>query len=495
MTQKLDIRSALKSTNLISLANALTSEVSGEYTDYIGATPKDVERDSILKLCNALSALEISSSKLSHFFFGYNIPQIGKEFDLLRIGNNYNLNIEIKSASTEEKILKQLQSNKRYLSSLTSPIQLYCYLAETDTFYSLGDDDDLLEIEPNAVKTSILEQSVINIDDLDTLFDPSKYLVSPFNATDDFISNHYLLSPQQSNIERELDSIFTNSTGNVISIEGDAGTGKSLLLYDYAKKMIMREERPLIVHVAKLNQGHRDLMVEHHFSICEIKDFMEILDNLNNFDTILIDEAQRLRTYQLNKIMEYVKSHKINCVCGYDEKQKLSQQEYTNGAVDIIRSNSTQTFTLSRTIRTNKQLSRFIKSMFNKNYGKVGNIPNVSLVYFNAINRESFEYLINNQIFKFIRYTPSRFSTIDNRLLSFETPHEVIGQEFDNVVVYMGQNFFYGADGTLQAKNLDGNPYDFLGMLYQAVTRARKRLEIVIINNPQVFRTLSDILS
>ena len=382
MTQKLDIRSALKSTNLISLANALTSEVSGAYTDYIGATPKDVERDSILKLCNALSALEIPSSKLSHFFFGYNIPQIGKEFDLLRIGNNYNLNIEIKSASTEEKILKQLQSNKRYLSSLTSPIQLYCYLAETDTFYSLG-DDDLLEIEPNAVKTSILEQSVINIDDLDTLFDPSKYLVSPFNATDDFISNHYLLSPQQSNIERELDSIFNNSTGNVISIEGDAGTGKSLLLYDYAKKMIIREERPLIVHVAKLNQGHRDLMVEHHFSICEIKEFMEILDSLNNFDTILIDEAQRLRTHQLNKIME---SHQINCVCGYDKKQKLSQQEYTNGAVDIIRSNSTQTFTLSRTIRTNKQLSGFIKSMFNKNYGKVGNIPNVSLVYFNAIN-------------------------------------------------------------------------------------------------------------
>ena len=97
MTQKLDIRSALKSTNLISLANALTSEVSGEYTDYIGATPKDVERDSILKLCSTLLSLGIPSSKLSNFFFGYNIPQIGKEFDLLRIGNNYNLNIEIKA--------------------------------------------------------------------------------------------------------------------------------------------------------------------------------------------------------------------------------------------------------------------------------------------------------------------------------------------------------------------------------------------------------------
>ncbi|EUJ18396.1 hypothetical protein MAQA_09229 [Listeria aquatica FSL S10-1188] len=40
------------------------------------------------------------------FFLGYKIPQIGEEFDLLRLGKNYHLNIELKSEASEEKILK-----------------------------------------------------------------------------------------------------------------------------------------------------------------------------------------------------------------------------------------------------------------------------------------------------------------------------------------------------------------------------------------------------
>ncbi len=484
----------MKAINLVSLANALVSEVSDEYIDYVDIAPKDTEKDSFIQLCQKLLSLQIPIFKLNDFFFGYNIPQIGKEFDLLKIGNNYNLNIELKSSSNEEKIIKQLRLNEWYLSSLNLPIHLYCYVSDSDTFYTLDTEHNLTIINPEDIKQSIMEQEVRHLDNLDILFDPSHYLVSPFNATDDFIADRYFLSPQQDNIERELDSVFTNSTSNIVSIEGDAGTGKSLLLYDYAKKLISRNEQPLIVHVAKLNQGHRDLMQEHHFSICEIKDFMEVLENLNNFDIILIDEAQRLKTSQLNKIIDYVLSHKINCVFGYDEKQKLSQKEYENGAVEIINSNSMKKYTLTHKIRTNKHIDKFIKSMFNTKNGKVGKLSNVSLVYFNSQQADVFNYITNKENYKFIRYTPSIFSNIDNRFLVFETPHEVIGQEFDNVVAYMGPRFYYDDEGLLKARNTDGNPYDFLGMFYQTVTRARKRLEIVVIDNPMVFKTLSNIL-
>lgn len=204
----------------------------------------------------------------------------------------------------------------------------------------------MIIIEPEKLKQSVIEQNTVHIEDLDTLFDPAHFLVSPFNATADFMSDHYFLTPQQENIERELDSLLNDSTSNIISIEGDAGTGKSLLLYDYAKKLISRNEQTLIVHIAKLNKGHMNLMQEHRFSICEIKDFMKIIDNLNNFDVIMIDEAQRLKNSQLNKIIEYVSSHKINCIFGYDEKQKLSQREYTNRAVETNTSSSTKNILL-----------------------------------------------------------------------------------------------------------------------------------------------------
>ena len=485
----------MKAINLVSLANALTSNISDAYTNYIGATPKKAEKEPFINLCKKLLSMNIPITKLSEFFFGYNIPQIGKEFDLIRIGNNYNLNIEIKSSSTEEKIAKQLRLNKWYLSSLSAPIQLYSYVSDTDTFYTLDSDDALIIIEPEKLKQSVIEQSTVHIEDLDTLFDPANFLVSPFNATEDFMNDHYFLTPQQENIERELDSLLNDSTSNIISIEGDAGTGKSLLLYDYAKKLISRKEQPLIVHVAKLNRGHMNLMQEHRFSICEIKDFMKIIDNLNNFDVIMIDEAQRLKNSQLNKIIEYVSSHKINCIFGYDEKQKLSQREYTNRAVETITSSSTKKYTLTHKIRTNKGLVSFTKSMFNIKNGKVGKLNNISLVYFNDRQPGIIEYLTNKETYKFIRYTPSIFSIVHEQIAAFETPHEVIGQEFDNIVVYLGSNFYYDTEGRLQAKNIDNNPYDFLGMLYQAMTRARKRLEIVIIDNPAVFKTLSDLLS
>ena len=485
----------MKAINLVSLANALTSDISEAYTNYIGVTPKTAEKEPFINLCKKLLSMNIPITKLSEFFFGYNIPQIGKEFDLIRIGNNYNLNIEIKSSSTEEKIVKQLRLNKWYLSSLSAPIQLYSYVSDTDTFYTLDSDDALIIIEPEKLKQSVIEQNTVHIEDLDTLFDPANFLVSPFNATDDFMNDYYFLTPQQDNIERELDFLLNNSTSNIISIEGDAGTGKSLLLYDYAKKLISRNEQPLIVHVAKLNKGHMNLMQEHRFSICEIKDFMKIIDNLNNFDLIMIDEAQRLKNSQLNKIIEYVSSHKINCIFGYDEKQKLSQREYTNRAVETITSSSTKKYTLTHKIRTNKGLVSFTKSMFNIKNGKVGKLNNISLVYFNDRQPGILEYLTNKETYKFIRYTPSIYSIVHERIAAFETPHEVIGQEFDNIVVYLGSNFYYDTEGRLQAKNIDNNPYDFLGMLYQAMTRARKRLEIVIIDNPAVFKTLSDLLS
>ena len=46
------------------------------------------------------------------FYVGYKIPQIGKEFDLLRFGKNYCINIEIKSEIDINKIREQLVKNK-----------------------------------------------------------------------------------------------------------------------------------------------------------------------------------------------------------------------------------------------------------------------------------------------------------------------------------------------------------------------------------------------
>lgn len=341
--------------NLISLAESLDSEVSEEVLNYLGVQPKDTEKEIIQILAKKVMETGLSVGLFNGFYFGYNIPQIGKEFDFLRIGSKYILNLEIKSESTEDKVKKQLLQNKFYLSSLRKPLKLYAYILDIDKFYCLNEDDSLSEIDFGEVVTSIVGQTDLYTDNLDTLFNAFNYLVSPFNATDEFINGYYFLTPQQDNIVKELDSIFGSSTGNIMAIEGAAGTGKSLLLYDYAKRLMTVNNRALIVHVAQLNSGHRKLMEEHSFSISSIRTFMENINYsvLNNFDLILIDEAQRLSTNQLKTIIEYVTTNRINCIFGYDEKQKMSDGEFRRESVKLIRQNSCQHHTLSKKIRTN----------------------------------------------------------------------------------------------------------------------------------------------
>ena len=80
---------------------------------------KRLKRHEIRNLrsfCNEMLNAGCHLPDLDGFFVGYTIQQIGKEFDLLRFGENFNLNIELKSeyASPGEAI-EWLQQNAQSL--------------------------------------------------------------------------------------------------------------------------------------------------------------------------------------------------------------------------------------------------------------------------------------------------------------------------------------------------------------------------------------------
>jgi hypothetical protein len=488
--------------NLLSLSEALDTPVFDEYSSHTDIQIKDSEKKPIKIVCKKLLDAGATVGDLSHFYFGYSIPHIGKEFDFLRVDKNSILNLEIKSEATEEIIKKQLSQNSRYLSFFDKKIHLFAYVEANDNLYVLN-DDELTVVTFDDLFSVIREQNELYHYDLDDLFEAFDYLVSPFNSTDNFINGYYFLTPHQDNITKEIYDLFAKKHGLIASVDGAAGTGKSLLIYDYAKKCLANGIKPLIVHVAQLNKGHHDLMVKHGFSISQIKTFMtQIRDNdnfLNNFDVVLIDESQRLYSYQIATIVDILQKHKVNCIFTYDEKQRLSRPEYNSNSVEVIRAKSDKQYNLSKKIRTNKKLVPFINSMFDINNKFTGTQNNISLVYFTEF-KSAVEYIKSNKKYNFIRPTPSRYNNGAVNILEgldncIGAAHEVIGQEFDNVLVLVGDSFYYGEDKKLKSHGVDGNPYDFLGMLYQAVTRARKKLEIVVVNNPDVFSTLAKILA
>ena len=72
--------------------------------------------------------------------------------------------------------------------------------------------------------------------------------------------------------------------------------------------------------------------------------------------------------------------------------------------------------------------------------------------------------------------------------------HRAIGQEYDNVVMYIDDNFFYGNDKELWSKVHPNPNFLYDKLLFQGVTRVREKLAIVVISNQDVYSKLLGII-
>ncbi len=69
--------------------------------------------------------------------------------------------------------------------------------------------------------------------------------------------------------------------------------------------------------------------------------------------------------------------------------------------------------------------------------------------------------------------------------------HQVIGQEFDKVILVLDNNFRYNENGELEGGETHPNPnYLFTRLFYQNIYRTREKLCLVIPNNPDMFEKL-----
>ncbi|MFK2268768.1 ATP-binding protein [Bacteroides fragilis] len=334
---------------------------------------KNYELNGIEAFVDELLKANNNISIVNRYYLGYSIPQIGKEFDLLRFGHNYIINIEIKTESSIEKILKQQQKNKYYLSFLDKPLHIYTFISNENKLYKLvirNNGDEIEEITFNELCNILMSQEVVTFNNIDDLFNPSDYLVSPFNSPEKFMSEGYFLTVQQEQIYKEIQTKLSDTATNFIALTGGAGTGKTLLTYHIAKETIQRGKKVLILHCAPLNSGHQILMDEYNWSIYMPK----YAPNTIDFDLIIIDEAQRMYPYQFDKYIKEVRTLNKKCIFSYDEKQYLRDNEKQYHTKERIEKELLCTpYKLTDKIRTNKEIAYFIRQLFNIKK----NIPNI----------------------------------------------------------------------------------------------------------------------
>lgn len=233
----------MKPRNLISVFQGdAVVESSGLDVDKRFIALKKHEIRNMRSFCAIMASEGCTIGHFDGFFVSYTIAQIGKEIDLLRFGNEYILNIEVKSelkiAQKEQKILKQMRENHYYLKFLGKPIRIYTYV-ENDGFYQYNDEHDaIVKIKAEAVANCLKEQAVDYTIDPDKEFIPSNYLISPFNSTEQFVAGEYFLTSAQQKIKDEIQSELTLSPFMFFCISANAGTGKTLLMYDIAKEQM-----------------------------------------------------------------------------------------------------------------------------------------------------------------------------------------------------------------------------------------------------------------
>ena len=490
----------MKHINIISLTQAFDTLEKEEYRnllDYHDIEVKDKELDDLKSLIKILNDREGIKKIFNQFYVGYKIPQISKEFDLLRFGKDFIINIELKNNSTEEKILKQLKRNKYYLSFLNKKIYNFTFVENLKKLYRLK-NDELKEVKFTELVELLYKQELFYINDIDLVFNPSDYLVSPFNSTENFIKNKYFLTHQQETMKINTIGILKDDTkSNFFAITGGAGTGKTLLTYDIAKKIINDGKKVLIIHCGYLNDGHIKLNTIDGWIIIPIKSYSSHV--LSDYDLILIDEAQRMYPKQMDDIIEKISIANGNCIFSYDKVQTLATWEKSTTIEEKINNITSITkHNLSEKIRTNKDIASFIKMLFNKKRNKLElQKNNIEISYFNNDNdAKEFLETISNQNWEVLRFTPSQYTNEKHEksaLPTAETSHRIIGQEFDNVCVIIDQCFFYNEDGKLQYNCK--SYYHPVKMLFQNITRTRKKVHIVIINNSEILNRCLTILT
>jgi len=489
----------LKRVNIQSLLQAKDSLKEDGFKGFLkhyGIEIKGAEIEDLRSLAKALSDTGCSIGALDRFYVGYKIPQLGKEFDLLRFGRECIINIELKNNCPEDKIKKQLMRNKYYLSFIGRKVYAFTFVSESQELHFLRDDEQLEKIKVDHLAELLTNQEVDDTEDPDALFNPSDYLVSPFNSTKKFMAGEYFLTHQQEDVKNQiLDSIKSTPAAKFISIIGSAGTGKTLLTYDITRHLIDSKRKSLIIHCGQLNEGHTEL-ISNGWVITPIKSYGN--HDFANYDLVIIDEAQRIYPNQLDAIIEKARLAKCCCIFSHDKLQTLANWEEARDVSAKIGSiNQITQYKLSEKIRTNKEIAAFIKMLFNnKRSLPISSNRNIEINYFNT-DKDAKDYLdaLDETKWEVLRFTPSQYNKEhheDYSEVSNRSSHQVIGQEFDGVAVTIDRYFSYDGNGDLIYRG--GAYYAPHKMLFQNITRARKKLNLVIIGNEELLNRCITIL-
>lgn len=440
---------------------------------------KEWELESMRALVERLE-LHMQDVSALRLFYSFQIPRLGKEFDLLQIRENQIINIELKSgAVSEEAIQKQLIQNRYYLSALGKPIQSYTYISSQNRLMRLTNHDHVIEASWNQLCAALQKEGKDYSDDIENLFRAEWYLFSPLTEPNRFLNKEYFLTAQQRDIKRQiLKKICEEQTG-YFSFSGLPGTGKTLLLYDIAMKLSNRQQ-VCIIHCGEAGKKweilHKRLQRIDFLSDNQL----ETQFSLEDYHAILVDEAHLLSVEKLNVLLNMSEDRPI--IFSSDSEEMISPKEIDQSTMKRMQElPNLQTFRLTNRIRTNAELSSFIQNMMHLPIRKNQNqYPHVSVVYAN--DAKEADILVRDYIRQ-----GYHFPQMERAELGVTAICDTV-----KMVVVLDERYYYDDELYFRSIHPMKNGQSEVRQLFHLLNQAKENLAFVVKGNEAVYGILLD---
>ncbi|MGN0346724.1 MAG: ATP-binding protein [Lachnospiraceae bacterium] len=470
------------------------------------------------------------------FFYSFQVPKLGKEFDLLRISEDTVLNLELKSGFvSDDKIKRQLRQNRYYLAPLGKNIRSYTYISQSHRLVRLTNGNRLVEEDWEVLCRDILQQENCYSGDMELLFREEKYLISPLTDPERFLRREYFLTSQQNDIKNsilhrirekkalaqgtagiEKEALTQSTAGKETLAQGTAGiereteqgktllqgftglpgTGKTLLLYDIAMEL-SEHEKVCVLHYGSYptQLDMLDFRLKRiDFYPCEKGNEMP---DLSGYRAILVDEGHHMYPEDFIALQTYAKERNVPIVLSYDREDMICRQERMQDMGAFLEKQpGFVRYRLTNRIRMNSELSSFIHNLLQtKGAYRRNSYPSVEVAY--ADSEEEKEQLI--RIFQqkdyIYVYQGEPGANVD-REKSMEAGLATC-REFQKVLMVLDERFYYDEAGYLRTGMMNNSQTPEKGLvrdLFHGLNRATLAIGLVVKKNEDVLKTILQIL-
>ena len=368
------------------------------------------------------------------------------------------------------------ENDKVYWNSMGTVIM------NSKTFYKLDENHNLVNATVEEIISALNLFDENNFPDIDKLFKASDYLVSPNANPLKFINNQYFLTTQQEYIKNKIFSILP--TQNLIKISGEAGTGKTLLLFDIAKEL-SKDDKVLIINCNMSNEAHN--LINNAFCNIEIMTQDEILESVEivkEYEYILLDEAQRMYNSLWNLLCMNLDKKIIFTL---DPQQVLTKEEIKENINSKLDKLGVIKFKLSNKIRISNNIKEFTYRLFdmNKNSNKI-DLSSVHIHYASNTDELLTYFKMYQEEYTYITIPDTNYVCGEIVKVNID---EVVGKDYENVLMVLDNKYFYEGS-KLSSHNSEKNNYLYLKILYQGLSRTRDNVVIIIYRNKQLFKDI-----